>query len=72
VSDLNEKIEERWRQRRKKGYNWPKLLIMLIILVALVYGMSMLQNIGRITGTANTAQVIDSTATDTTNVEITP
>jgi hypothetical protein len=46
VSDLNEKIEERWRSRRKKGYNWPRLIAMLLILVALWYSLGVLKHMG--------------------------
>lgn len=46
MSDLNDKIEERWRSRRKKGYNWPRLIVMLLILIALIYSMSMLKRMG--------------------------
>jgi len=60
VSDLNERIEERWRQRRKKGYNWPRLIVMLIILVAIIYGMGILQRMGNISSQP-TAEIIDST-----------
>jgi hypothetical protein len=65
MSDLNEKIEERWRQRRKKGYNWPKLIIMVIILVGIIYGMSILQQAGNVVNVP-TAEVIDSTSAQTT------
>lgn len=60
MSDLNERIEERWRDRRKKGYNWPRLIIMLIILVAIIYGMGILQRMGNITSEP-AAELRDST-----------
>lgn len=62
MSDLNDKIEERWQQRRKKGYNWPKLAAMLLILVGIWYGMSMLKRAGNVVNTPS-AEVVDSTAT---------
>lgn len=46
MSDLNSEIEERWRQRRKKAYNWPRLIAMLAVLIALIYGMGVLQKMG--------------------------
>ena len=61
MNDMNDKIEERWRQRRKKGYNWPKLIIMVIILVAIIYVMSFLQRMGNVVNVP-TAEVVDSTA----------
>ncbi|MCB5252602.1 MAG: hypothetical protein RBR69_05745 [Candidatus Cloacimonadaceae bacterium] len=60
MNDLNEKIEERWRQKRNKGYNWPKLIVMLAILAALIYGMGQLQKMGKST-VEPSAQVQDST-----------
>ncbi|MCK9556569.1 MAG: hypothetical protein PHQ78_02635 [Candidatus Cloacimonetes bacterium] len=46
MNDLNDKIEERWRSRRKKGYNWPRLIVMLLVLVALIYAMTVLKRMG--------------------------
>ncbi|MCB5279698.1 MAG: hypothetical protein PHY41_07725 [Candidatus Cloacimonetes bacterium] len=46
MSDLNDKVEERWKSRRKKGYNWPKLIAMLLILIALIYVMGILGRMG--------------------------
>lgn len=46
MSDLNDKVEERWESRRKKGYNWPKLIAMLLILIALIYVMGILGRMG--------------------------
>jgi hypothetical protein len=47
--------------KTKKGYNWPKLIIMVIILVAIIYGMSFLQRMGNVVNVP-TAEVVDSTA----------
>lgn len=66
MNDLNDKIEERWRQRRKKGQNWPKLALMVIVLVAILYGMSILQKAGNVVNTAPSAEVIDSTRSSET------
>jgi len=64
VSDLNDKVNERWQQRRKKGYNWPKLIVMLLILVAIFYAMNMLQNGSNVQG------VPMAETTDSSTVEI--
>jgi Sec-independent protein translocase protein TatA len=64
MRDLNEKIEERWRQRRKKGYNWPKLLILIAVLVAIIYGMGMLQRMGE-SAAEPMAEVRDTTMVET-------
>lgn len=60
MSDLNEEIEDRWQQRRKKSYNWPKLIGMIAVLVALIYGMGMLQKMGKSTAEPS-AEVQDTT-----------
>ncbi|MCB5270919.1 MAG: hypothetical protein LHW56_03630 [Candidatus Cloacimonetes bacterium] len=60
MSDLNEEIEERWRTRRKKSYNWPKLVGMIAVLAALIYGMGMLQKMGNSTAVPS-AEVQDTT-----------
>jgi hypothetical protein len=43
---MNDQIEDRWRSRRKKGYNWPKLIAMVLILVALWYASVTLKRMG--------------------------
>jgi hypothetical protein len=39
MNDLNDKMKERWHQRRRKSYNWTKLLIMVAALIAILWGM---------------------------------
>ncbi len=48
MKDFNEAAEEKWRKRRKKGYNWPKLIVMVVLLVAILYVMSILQRSGNV------------------------
>lgn len=48
MNDLNDKITERWQQRRKKGYNWPRLILMVLVLAAILYGMNILQKSGNV------------------------
>ncbi|MDI3503757.1 MAG: hypothetical protein PWP64_693 [Candidatus Cloacimonadota bacterium] len=61
MNDLNDKLEERWQQRRKKGYNWTRLIVLVVILIAVIYGMNMLKKMG--TNTIEPmAEVQDSTA----------
>ncbi len=62
MNDLNDKITERWTQRRKKGYNWPKLIIMVIILIALLYGMNFLKR-GPVVVNTPMADTADTTMT---------
>ncbi|MDY0151667.1 MAG: hypothetical protein RBS43_05290 [Candidatus Cloacimonas sp.] len=40
MDNYDDKMKERWRDRRKKSYNWSKLLIMVLALVAILYFMS--------------------------------
>lgn len=40
MNDLNDKVKERWHQRRRKSYNWTKLMIMVAALAAILWGMS--------------------------------
>jgi len=42
MDELNEKMRDRWQDRRKKGSNWPKLIVMVLILVAILVAMNML------------------------------
>lgn len=71
MDDFEDRMKERWKERRKKAYNWPKLLIMLGVLIAIFYAM------GRLNDTKNvvvnpSASVIDSTQTDTVRTEVSP
>ncbi len=62
MDDFEDKIKERWQHRRKKAYNWQKLIIMVLAVVAIFYTMSRLQNTGNIV-TKPAASVVDSTQT---------
>lgn len=62
MNDLNDKVSERWQQRRKKGYNWPKLIVMVLVLAAILYAMSILQNTG------NVQAVPSATTSDSTTI----
>lgn len=63
MNDLNDKLRERWQDRRKKGYNWTKLLVMVAILLGIILAMNKLNNAGK--GFVSSAvEVMDSTAVD--------
>ncbi len=64
MNDLNDRIDERWKQRRKKSHNWGKLIIMVIILVAIIYSMGILQKMGNVADQP-AAEFRDSTAVQT-------
>jgi hypothetical protein len=37
MKDLNDKLRERWQQKRSKARNWTGLLIKILILAAILY-----------------------------------
>lgn len=64
MKDMNDKLRERWQDRRKKSFNWTKILIMLAALIAILYVMSQLGNMDNIkwqNSSDNPAAVSDST-----------
>lgn len=71
MDEFDDKMKQRWNERRKKAYNWPKLLIMLFVLVAIFYAMNRLQNTGNVVVNPS-ASVVDSTAVDTLQAGTTP
>lgn len=71
MSDLNDKIEERWHSRRKKGYNWPRLIVMLLILIGIWYALGLLKHQGS-TGTMIMSETADTLRTQTEQVEPSP
>lgn len=40
MNDMQDKIKDRWQTRRKKAYNWPKLLLMVLAVAAIFYVMN--------------------------------
>jgi hypothetical protein len=63
MNDMNDKIRERWQDRRRKGYNWTKLLVMLAVLVAIIFAMNRLNKTATVMA-PSTIEIIDSTAVD--------
>lgn len=63
MNDMNDKIRERWQDRRRKGYNWTKLLVMLAVLVAIIFAMNRLNKTATVMA-PSTIEIIDSTAID--------
>lgn len=68
MNDLNDKIEERWSSRRKKGYNWPRLIVMLLILIAIWYSLGVLKRMGETEGMIM-SPAADSSQTNIENTE---
>ncbi|PKN73592.1 MAG: hypothetical protein CVU50_02435 [Candidatus Cloacimonetes bacterium HGW-Cloacimonetes-3] len=64
MDDFEDRIKERWKERRKKAYNWQKLLLMVLVVVAIFYTMGRLQNTGNIVSQP-AASVVDTLAAET-------
>lgn len=64
MNDLHEKMRERWQDKKKKAYNWPKVIIMLAALAAIFYAMGRLDTASR-KSVAPSATITDTLATDT-------
>jgi len=62
MSDMNNRIREIFDQRRRKQNNWPRLIIMVIILIAIIVGISMLNKAAEKGGLFPGAVYQDSTA----------
>lgn len=71
MDDFEDKMKERWRERRKKAYNWPKLLVMLFVLVAIFYAMGRMQTTKNVVVNP-AASVTDSLQVDSVKTELTP
>ncbi len=63
---MQDRMKERWQEKRKKSYNWPKLIIMILALVAIFYAMNRLGDTSNVISTP-AASVVDSLAGDTLN-----
>ncbi len=71
MNDFNDKIKDRWKEKRKKGYNWPKLILMVLALIIILYLINHLGNTNNIVQTPS-ASVTDTLHADTLQMEITP
>lgn len=71
MNDFNDKMKERWKDKRKKAYNWPKLIIMVLALIIILYLMNHLGNTKNVVQNPS-ASVTDTLQADTLQKEITP
>ena len=71
MNDLNDKITERWQTRRKKGNNWPRLIIMVLVLAAILYAMCILHK-SVVVGNVPSASTQDSSRVEIPAAEQTP
>ncbi len=71
MDDFNDKMKERWQNKRKKAYNWPKLILMVLALIVILYLMNHLGNTKNVV-TNPAASVTDTLQADTLQMEKTP
>ena len=71
MNDFNDKMKERWKDKRKKAYNWPKLIIMVLALIIILYLMNHLGNTKNVVRNPS-ASVTDTLQADTLQKESTP
>ncbi len=48
MADYQDKYRERWKDRRKRSYNWKRLVIMILALVVILIVINRLNKIGNI------------------------
>ena len=71
MNDFNDKMKERWKDKRKKAYNWPRLIIMVLALIIILYLMNHLVNTKNVVQNPS-ASVTDTLQADTLQKEIIP
>lgn len=71
MDDFNDKMKDRWKEKRKKAYNWPKLIIMVLALIIILYLMNHLGNTKNVVQNPS-ASVTDTLQADTLQKESTP
>lgn len=47
MTDIEEKYRERWKDKRKKTYDWRRLIIMILALIAVLYALNRLNKVGK-------------------------
>lgn len=61
MGEFDNKYKERWTDRRKSGYNWKKLILMVLLLVGIFILIRRMDDYGK-SKAKPAAEVIDSTA----------
>lgn len=62
MNDFNDKLRERWQDKRKKSFNWTKVILMMAALIAIVFVMTRLNQVDNINW-QNSAPQADTTQT---------
>ena len=71
MNDMQDKMRERWQEKKKKAYNWPKVIIMLLALAAIFFVMGRLDKASQKTNVPS-ATITDTLSTDTLHTEPLP
>ncbi|HNX37095.1 MAG TPA: hypothetical protein PL124_00515 [Candidatus Cloacimonadota bacterium] len=48
MNDLKEKLDERWKTKRNKAFNWTKIIIMTAVLIVIIVVMMKLSSVDNI------------------------
>ncbi len=62
MNDFNDKLRERWHDKRKKSFNWTKVILMMAALIAIIFVMTRLNQVDNINW-QNSSPQVDSTQT---------
>lgn len=68
MNDLNDKMKERWHTRRRKSYNWTKLILMVLVLVAILWGMGQLNKVNDKLNWSTTPETVAPITADSSEV----
>lgn len=66
MTDIEEKYRERWQDKRKKTYDWKRLVIMVLALIAIFIILNRLNKVGVKDKPATEFVTPDSTEATTT------
>lgn len=72
MDEMNDKLKERWQQRRKKSHNWTKLIIMVAALVGILWAMGEMQKSTDKLNWTSTPEIVDTLSTPTVPADSTP
>lgn len=68
MNDMNDKMRERWNERRRKSNSWKKLIIMVVVLIAIMWSINKLGTSKNVNWKPG-VETIDSLNADSTKTE---
>ena len=68
MNDMNDKMRERWNERRRKSNSWKKLIIMVVVLIAIMWSINKLGTSKNVSWKPG-VETIDSLNADSTKTE---